>query len=368
MKWWSSILCLAILPVAAQVFAQNPGSPADPSCQYTRRIDWSDPCASMLYYAGSAHPNREVSEAKAVELKRFTDTHEMLPSVAPEASAPQLAQSSTKGAVYDAMGLLKAKKSAAAAPAVIPHVWQTAVNNATWISGPYKLCNNLWGSGKGCSMWADSYVRWAAIPNYPLDEMHVMAYPECWRGYHYAEQSAPKSGFSIKLSEIRKLKARWAMTEPMRGRHWALWDIYFAKEKSGWKGKGWCNVMLFQNWVDPTHWIPNGLVNGSQVSLGYQDAGDVKLKCAKTSAGWIDGPVITAIPDAPMPDAIFDLKELFLNLAKTGVIDYDWYLIGIEVGWEIHQGTEPLVTDYFVIDLNEENRLDKPRSPIGSVK
>jgi hypothetical protein len=87
------------------------------------------------------------------------------------------------------------------------------------------------------------------------------------------------------------------------------------------------------------------------------DAGGIKLWCNKGKAGWIAGPVITAIPDSPMPDATFDLKELFLNLAKTGAVSPDWYLIGIEVAWEIHQLTEPLVTDYLEIDLNDENNL-----------
>jgi hypothetical protein len=255
-----------------------------------------------------------------------------------------------------------------AKPAEIPkHVWQTSGRDGRWVNGKYKLINNLWGTsdqdiaaGSGNTLWADSYKEWVVIPNYSADDQHVMAYPGLWRGFHYSEHSTPDSGFPVKLSEIRKLKARWAMREPMKGRHWALWDMYFAKEKSGWKDKGWCNFMVFQNWYDPTGWIPNGLVNPGTnlpVALGYHDAGGVKLKCVKTAAPWIEGPVITAVPDSPMPDATFDLKELFLNVAKTGAISTDWYLIGIEVGWEIHQGQEPMFTDYFEIDLNDENNL-----------
>jgi hypothetical protein len=73
------------------------------------------------------------------------------------------------------------------------------------------------------------------------------------------------------------------------------------------------------------------------------------------SAPWIEGPVVTAVPASPMPDATLDLKELFLNVAKTGAISPEWYLIGIEVGWEIHQGQGPMFTDFFEIGLNDED-------------
>jgi len=247
--------------------------------------------------------------------------------------------------------------------------WRSSARDAKWRDGKYRLHNNLWGTsnqelavGRGVTMWAESHRRWGILPRYPEDLQHVMAYPGCWRGFHYAEESAPGSGFPVKVREIRKLRARWQMRVPETGRHWALWDIYLARESSGWKGKGWCNLMIFQNWRDPTGWIPNGLVNPGSfqpIDLGYHSAGAVKLRCRRTAAAWIEGPVITAILDRPLPDATFDLRELLRSLVRTGHVDGDWYLIGIEVGWEIHQAVDPLVTEFFAIDLDDEKALGR---------
>lgn len=258
------------------------------------------------------------------------------------------------------------------------HVWETSppTRDGWWTNGKFRVFNNEWGTsdaelaiGIGNTMWADSYQTWGIVPNYTNTANTIpKAYPSVYRGYHYSTESVPNSGIPIKVSDITKLKARWRMREPAVGRHWALWDIYF-NTNSTVGGKGWCNLMVIQNWRDPDGWMPNQVFNGPKQPLGNLDAGGVSMRCEKGWDAWMPtgAVVISAVPvsptnadfnPTPLPDATFDLKALFLNLAQTGAISTNWYLIDIEVGWEVVYGTVPLYTDYFEIDLNNETKLD----------
>lgn len=221
--------------------------------------------------------------------------------------------------------------------------WKTCTGYAQKDYGPYRVYNNKWGTSEPVCMWSNSQHNWGATSNLADGKGNVKAYAEIFRGCHY-ENCTNDPDLPVRLGDLTSLTGRWAHKPVTSGRFLGLWDIYSweTPEKVG-KGKGhWC-FMIFQNIYDRTGWC------GSQADWGtnrnyrgrfYASGQYWNVVHANAGDGGFGntGPTTVFYAEKYSNDMTIDINDIIKLCISKGWANENWYLGGIETGWEIIEG------------------------------
>jgi len=259
---------------------------------------------------------------------------------------------------------------AVTAPMYAQHDW----TGGSWESkdyGYYRVYNNSWGGGDA-TMWSNSQHSWGVkVSN---NNRYVPGgYFEIFRGCHYSNCTGKDPDLPICLGDIYSLTGHWTMKPVQTGKFGAIYDIYAwqtAAKVGKSPKKGWWNLLVYQNWYDNTGWM----CTASDWGRNAHYAGDFEIKGEtwhvvyakdKSEGSFTEGPTTVFFCDVPRTDKITDLKAIIKLCIDQGWVDENWYLGGIEIGWEIYIATKNInyETTHCEVNINTPSDSLAPTVP-----
>ena len=205
----------------------------------------------------------------------------------------------------------------------------------------YVVQNNVWGADTAQVLSVDPKTGAFSVITSDHDKPTNGApasYASIFRGSHWGNVTT-KSGLPLQFAKIASVPSTWKITSIDSGAWDAAYDIWFNKTATTSGQPDGAEVMI---WINHRGGIRPA---GSKVATVTIDGIAWDLWAADFS-GW---KYIAYVAATPTDAVSLDLKDFFTDSASRGWILPNWYLIGVEAGFELWQGGVGLASDEFSV-------------------
>lgn len=209
--------------------------------------------------------------------------------------------------------------------------------------GEYSIQNNIWGAETRQCITATggSGFRIDRVEHTYEAGRLPAAYPFIWKGCHWTS-CTKNSGLPIKVRAAERAFFSWNFTLVKTGVWNAVAEIWFKKNYIPGPPDG-TELML---WFDSKGVAPAGYIV------------DVILLADALWEVWfaqLDWKLVTYRRRIPVSSVELDLLPFIQDSIDRGYIDPEWYLMGLEAGFELWQGGEGLQTNTFAVQFAENH-------------
>ena len=255
-------------------------------------------------------------------------------------------------------GQLVSKSVTQTNAAATPLVYTDQCTNGQTITvgASYKLNDNIWGAGTDgagsqCVWYDSSSGQWGCNASHTSGTgQNIKGYPALVRGWIWYNSSgviwasSSDTSFPVQMSDLKSCNSNWTMTVPTNGEKYdSAYDIWLDTQSNP-NYKPQYEVMVWLNYQGPayngTDFSPIGTKVGSNITVagnvwniweGNNGTNNVYTFRRTTNTSSVSN---------------LDIKALLVYAQNQGFIQFSYYLLGIQAGWEIVAGGAFTTTSY----------------------
>ncbi|MFY1695752.1 MULTISPECIES: GH12 family glycosyl hydrolase domain-containing protein [unclassified Solwaraspora] len=208
----------------------------------------------------------------------------------------------------------------------------------------YVVMNNVWGAGTlQCLRVTEEGRFTVSRSEHDKRTGSAAAYPTIYQGCHWGNCTVG-SGLPIKVRQLRSARSDWTFdAADAEGRWNATYDLWFHTDANAHRSPDGAELMV---WLDH---------DGGAEPAGTLVASDVTLAGATWDVYHADWHwnYVAYVRTSPTDRAEdLELAAFTRDAVGRGYIDRDWYLTGIEAGFEIWHGGAGLGSRSFEVKIN----------------
>ncbi|MFV2087449.1 GH12 family glycosyl hydrolase domain-containing protein [Micromonospora sp. LOL_021] len=208
----------------------------------------------------------------------------------------------------------------------------------------YVVMNNVWGADTPQCLTVDAAGRFEVThTEHDKRDGSAAAYPTIYQGCHWGNCTVG-SGLPIKVTQLRTARSNWAIdTQGATGRWNATYDLWFHTDANAHRSPDGAELMV---WLDRA---------GGAEPAGTLVARGVALAGATWDVYYADWHwnYVAYVRTTPVDEARdLELAAFTRDAVGRGYLDRDWYLSGIEAGFEIWHGGAGLTSRSFQVAIN----------------
>jgi hypothetical protein len=208
----------------------------------------------------------------------------------------------------------------------------------------YVVMNNVWGANTLQCLEVNQRGGFkVSHSEHDKRTGSAAAYPTIYQGCHWGNCTVG-SGLPIKVRELRSARSSWSFdTADADGRWNATYDLWFHTDANAHRSPDGAELMI---WLDRAGGAePAGTLMARNVTL----AGAV-WDVYYADWHWNYVAYVRVSPVSEVHD--FELAAFTRDAVGRGYIDREWYLSGIEAGFEIWQDGAGLASREFQVTIN----------------
>lgn len=224
-------------------------------------------------------------------------------------------------------------------------------NGDSLIQGKYHLYNNLWGADTGSGaqcLWGassnnGSHIGWGTHWSWTGANNSIKSFAAVVLGWHWGWRIA-NTGLPIQLSSIQSARTSWSfnLTQKTPGEINVTYDIWLGKKAKHNDENPTGEIMIWLYHSDNIH--PIGSKQAREV---IADTIWDLWQGPHPVSGW---PVYSFVRKVNTNSDSLDLMDFFNYLFFHGLLKSD-YLLSIEAGPEVINGTGRLDTTFYSVDI-----------------
>ncbi|WBC23490.1 MULTISPECIES: hypothetical protein [unclassified Solwaraspora] len=208
----------------------------------------------------------------------------------------------------------------------------------------YVVMNNIWGADTPQCLTVDAAGQFEVThTEHDKRDGSAVAYPTIYQGCHWGNCTVG-SGLPIKVRQLRSARSDWTIdTQDATGRWNAAYDLWFHTDANAHRSPDGAELMV---WLDRA---------GGAEPAGTLVARGVTLAGATWDVYYADWHwnYVAYVRTTPV-DEVRDLElaAFTRDAVGRGYLDRDWYLSGVEAGFEIWHGGAGLTSRAFQVAIN----------------
>lgn len=163
------------------------------------------------------------------------------------------------------------------------------------------------------------------------------SYPSIYRGCHWGACTS-NSGLPIQVSNLGHPTSSWSTTQPGAGAYNVAYDLWFNQSPSTRGQPNGAELMVWLNYKGPVQ--PAGSKVATVTVAGHTwDVWRAQI------SGWNYVAYVRTTGVTNVSN--LDLGDITRDAVSRGAVSPNWYLIGVEAGFELWQGGAGLATNSF---------------------
>ena len=214
--------------------------------------------------------------------------------------------------------------------------------NTQVMNGEYIIQNNAWNTpGPQCLATGagTSFRVTKADHNKPLAGPPA-AYPSIYKGCHWGS-CTQRSGLPIRVDKLQRATSDWNTVQPDAGAYNVSYDIWLNTTPQASGNPDGAELMI---WIARRGALPAGSRIASATISGMRwEVWTTRMDNWNYITYLLAGGNTSSV-------ANLDIKAFIQDAVSRGSVRPDWYLIGVEAGFEIWQGGVGLATNSFAFN------------------
>jgi hypothetical protein len=212
----------------------------------------------------------------------------------------------------------------------------------------YLVHNNVWNdavpSDAQCirALWdgASDVAGFVVEPAFDVGVTAPGSYPSIIYGWHY-DYDDPSGYAALPVDAISSIESQWGYDVPDAGRYNAAYDVWVHPQSGPATPDGGLEIMIWTRTRDAT---PIGADQGYTVDI----AGATWEVWYGSPGGWNTATYrrVTNTDEVDM-----DLLPFVEHAVDAGWAQGDWYVLGVEAGFEIWEQYEEMTTSWFEVHV-----------------
>lgn len=218
------------------------------------------------------------------------------------------------------------------------------------LTNQYLVHNNVWNGavygsgGSQCisALWdgASDVAGFVVEPSFDVDTPQPGSYPAIIYGWHY-DYAVPGAYDPQPISTISAIPSEWSWEVPAAGQYNVAYDLWMHPNASVTSPDGGLELMIWTATRDVT---PIGSYQGYTVDIG----GGTWEVWYGSPGGWN---TVTYRRTSNTDSVDMDLLPFVEHAVDQGYAQESWALLGVEAGFEIWEGFQPMTTTWYHVHV-----------------